>query len=131
MSIARDLRCLRVLFAFPEAVELSVLIGVGGWGWYSILAVNEETSDFGVGGRCHAVAELVANGMDGAVGGWICGRHLCRVTGVRAETVTDADATASCGHRQIGSVAIDVEDHATSVVAKCGIRMGVRKSLSS
>jgi hypothetical protein len=39
MSIARDLRCLKVLFAIPEAVELSVLIGVGGWGWLSSSSV--------------------------------------------------------------------------------------------
>jgi hypothetical protein len=39
MFIARDLRCLRVLFAIPEAVELSVLIGVGGRGWLSSSSV--------------------------------------------------------------------------------------------
>ena len=92
--------------------------------WDCVLAVNEEASDLGFCGRCHDVAKLVANGMDGAVGRWICGRRFCRVTGVRAEIVMAADSTASFGHRQIGSDAIDVEDHATSVVAKCGVRMG-------
>ncbi len=92
--------------------------------WDGVLAVNEEASNFGFGGRCHDVAKLVANGMDGAVGRWICGRRFCRVTGVRAEIVMAVNATASFGHRHIGSVAIDVEDHATSVVAKCGVRMG-------
>jgi hypothetical protein len=44
--------------------------------------------------------------------------------GVRAELVMAAGATASFGHQQIGSVAFDVEDHATCVVAKCDVRMG-------
>jgi hypothetical protein len=42
MSIARDLRCLRLLFAIPEVVELSVLIGVGGWGWLSSSSVVQS-----------------------------------------------------------------------------------------
>ena len=33
MSIDLDLRCLIILLAIPDAVELSVFIGVGSWGY--------------------------------------------------------------------------------------------------
>jgi hypothetical protein len=47
-----------------------------------VLAVDEEVSYFGFAGRCHDVAKFVANGMDGAVGRWICGRRFWQVMGV-------------------------------------------------
>ena len=108
MSIERDLRYLRVLFVMPEAVELSV----SDRGWRlgmveflergsnldGVLAIDKEASDFCFGGRCHDVAQFVANSMDGAVGRWICGRCFGRVTGVGAEIVMAANAAASFGH---------------------------------
>ncbi len=89
-----------------------------------VLGVDEEGAEFGFGGRCHDVAQFVANSMDGAVGRWICGRRFCRVTGVRAEIVMAADAAASFGHRYIGCVAIDVEDHVACGVHDLGIGVG-------
>ncbi len=39
MSMALERFCLIVSLAKPAAVELSVCIGVGGWGWPSSLRV--------------------------------------------------------------------------------------------
>jgi hypothetical protein len=40
MSIAFDLFCLMVLFKIPNAVELSVRRGVGGWMWPNYVSVT-------------------------------------------------------------------------------------------
>ncbi len=70
------------------------------------------------------MAQLVANGMDGAVGWRIDGRRFGWVTGVGAEVMVAADSAASFRHREIGGVAIDVEDHVAGVITERGVGMG-------
>jgi hypothetical protein len=81
MSIALDLRCWTVLLVIPDAVELSVWIGVlAGCGWPILMSVVHsmhgiiagivvQACKFGFGGRWHDVLENVAHSVGSAIVG--------------------------------------------------------------
>lgn len=87
----------------------------------TIAAIVVETSEFGFGGGGHDVFEDATDGVDGAVIGRLVGWWFGRIRGDGAEVEVAANTAASARFREVGCVAVDVEDHAAGVVSDGGI----------
>lgn len=83
----------------------------------------EEASKFGFSGGGHDVAEDVADGVDGTVAGWLAGGWLGGIVGTGAEEEVTANVAFGFGFREVGGIAVYVEDHVAGMVADDGIWM--------
>ena len=91
------------------------------------MAVDVSGSNFGFGSRTHHVGNYAGNGVDGTIetstsGGWL-GHVRVNVT----QEIVSTSASAGSRFREIGGVAVNVEDHVTGGIPDrgVGVRCGV------
>ena len=90
--------------------------------WDSILGIVKQTSAFSFGSRGNDMAESATLCVNRSVGTWVWfgrrwGRH------VTEEAVT-GNAAPCFGQNQTRCVGVDVQDHAASMIADDGVRIG-------
>ena len=85
---------------------------------------EEGGGNFGFGRGTHDVGEDFREGMDGAVGddGWRWGK--VGVERTWAEEVNTGSATAGVFFGEVGSIAVEVENHVAGVIPDFGVGVG-------
>ena len=90
---------------------------------YGLLAVDVSGSNFGFSSQTHHVGHDAGNGVYGTVetrtsGGWF-GHVGVNVT----QKIVSTSAAAGMRSREVGGIAVNLEDHVTDGITDCGVRV--------